>query len=582
MRAILLFVSLSTTWLSSSDSAAQYRDDFEDERVGERPSHWMESVAEENWNAPKAHWHITEAPNHAGARVLLADEMEGARKALLHTFGSNVRFEVDVNVVRASQNPKAQLSFLVRHNSDRDRLEVTYSFGSGQWEIRERTGIVKKRKDGKLINNPSRLLATTVAPLPKGWNHLEITAVQSTLIVLRNGHELMTAVKLENLNYGRVGFEVRHAEVMFDNVAYSGDGEGRVHDGVKEIGNMHNELYSDIFKTPNGLVTVKSNQGHWGVLQSADEGETWQFRAGFPLADRHLNQVAVLDNKHIVDISTTEVARGHWVYDTTISLDGGASWRAASRLPRDPVPGYMEAGRLQRAGAGRLLFFIDYARRQGSQLYYSDDEGASWTIGTAFTPATMPAIFKKIKRFEAPHAVSCGDERVAVFFRSNRDYHYRLTSDDNGATWSDPYPVFTLRSSLSDAAFDYDPSDQAIYAVWMYELRRDPPGCKTEGQWPRERMVLTRSSDCGATWTYLMDLDNWESNDARFNQMVLRVIGDNIWVSADVHVASAPNSCGGAAYAPAVNNQNYDWRRLYRVDKRKLQPLPQMPLLLTR
>jgi hypothetical protein len=345
---------------------------------------------------------------------------------------------------------------------------------------------------------------------------------------------------------------------------------------------MHHEIYSDIFKTPDGRVIVKSSQGAWGVLQSVNDGETWWFQSGVPMAPLHLNQVAVLDNNHIIDISAKEVQPGMWVYDTSMSADSGNSWLNMSRLPRDPFPAYMEAGRLQRTPAGRLFFFIDYARKQGSQLYYSDDEGAHWTIGPAFTPATLPTIFKKIKRFESPHIVSCGDDRLAIFFRSNRDYHYRLLSDDNGLTWTDPLQVFGLRSSLSDASFEYDRNEKAIYAVWLYELRRDPPGCKSDGQWPRERMVLTRSADCGATWTYLMDLDNWEGNDARFNQMVVRSIGDYIWVSADTHVASAPNTCSGAAYAPAVNKQNYDWRRLYRVDKRKLQPLPHMPLLLTR
>jgi hypothetical protein len=96
-------------------------------------------------------------------------------------------------------------------------------------------------------------------------------------------------------------------------------------------------------------------------------------------------------------------------------------------------------------------------------------------------------------------------------------------------------------------------------------------------------MVLTRSTDCGATWSYLMDLDNWEGNDARWNQMVMRVIGDYIWISADAHVAAAP-SCGGAAYRQHAKdpNKHFDWRRLYRVDKRKLVPLPHMPLLQTR
>lgn len=564
-------------------AAAQYRDDFEDETAGELPSHWMESDEESRWNAAPRHWRVATAPNHQGARVLLANEYDGERKALLHTFGSNVQFEADFLVVRHNTDPKARLSFVVRENSNKDRVEINYDFAARQWEVREWTGVVEARSDGKLAHNPSRLLATTAAALPSGWNHLEIRVVQTNLIARLNGYELLTAIKLEQLGYGRVGFRVRYADVMFDNIEYAGDGEGRVHDGVKEIGGMPHEIYSDVFKTPTGLLTVKSNQGRWGVLQSADDGESWQFRANLELAQRHLNQVLVLDDQHVVDISTNEVKPGNWVYDSRLSTDGGETWSSAVRLPRDPVVSYMEPGRLQLTGAGRLFFVIDNKRGQGSRLYYSDDEGKHWTAGAAFTPGTHPTIFRKIKRFEAPHVVSCGGDRVGVFFRTNRDYHYRAVSEDNGISWSDPGPVFTMRSSLSDAAFAFDPSDASVYAVWLYELRGDPPGCKSQGQWPRERMVLTRSTDCGATWSYLMDLDNWEGNDARFNQMVLRVIDDYLWVSADNHVAAAPNRCGGAAYAPSlVPGKTYDWRRLYRIDKRKLSPLPRMPLLLTR
>lgn len=583
MRA-RLFVTLAVAtslWSGAKIAAAQYRDTFEDEKLGSLPSHWMESEPDENWKAPPPHWRVVAAPDRPGGHALLADQMQGGRKALLHTFGSNIQLEADVLVVRSSARPQAQLSVLARTNSDRDRIELTYSFASRAWELRERTGI-RKVRDGKLINNPSRLLATTEAPLPIGWNHIEITAVQRTLIAKLNGRELLSAANVEHLSYGRVGFEVRYAEVMFDDVAYSGDGEGRVHDGVKEIGNMHNELYSEIFETPDGILTIKSNQEGWGVLQSKDDGDTWEFRHDVALAGHPLNQVAVFENKHVITISPIAVTDGQYRYETIASADGGNTWAPSGRLPRDAAPGYAEAGKLRTCGT-RSFFFIDYGRKQGTQLYYSDDEGASWMVGAAFTPAAMPQVFQKIRRIEAPHLVSCGEDQAAIFLRTNRDYHYRSTTEDRGLTWSEPSPVFALRSSLSDAGFDYDPSDKSIYAVFMYELRRDPPGCKkSEGQWPRERMVLARSSDCGATWSYLMDVDNWEGNDARFNQMVLRVLGDYVWISADTHVASAPNACGGAAYMQSTDGRSYDWRRLYRIDKRKLQPLPSMPLLLTR
>lgn len=85
--------------------------------------------------------------------------------------------------------------------------------------------------------------------------------------------------------------------------------------------------------------------------------------------------------------------------------------------------------------------------------------------------------------------------------------------------------------------------------------------------------------DCGATWQYLMDLDNWEGNNARWNSLVLRIFDNDIWVSAAAHtIEGDPSMCEGidaSSSNPALE------RRLYRIDKTKLVPAP-MPPLLTR
>ena len=44
-----------------------------------------------------------------------------------------------------------------------------------------------------------------------------------------NGALLLSSNAIEHKNYGRVGMEVRYADVSFDNTVYRGDGEGRVH-----------------------------------------------------------------------------------------------------------------------------------------------------------------------------------------------------------------------------------------------------------------------------------------------------------------------------------------------------------------
>jgi hypothetical protein len=161
---------------------------------------------------------------------------------------------------------------------------------------------------------------------------------------------------------------------------------------------------------------------------------------------------------------------------------------------------------------------------------------------------------------------------------ADRDHHLMSTSTDNGVTWGVPAAVAAMRSSLADLAFATDPADNKIYGVWTYEARHD---CDSASQGPRERMVLTVSSDCGASWQYLMDVDNWEGNNGRFDNIMLRIIDREIWIGTTAELINQnPTICDGFNEPKNVApNPPVQERRLYRLALDKLVPKPMPPLL---
>jgi hypothetical protein len=210
----------------------------------------------------------------------------------------------------------------------------------------------------------------------------------------------------------------------------------------------------------------------------------------------------------------------------------------------------------------------------------------------------MPEAFPRSStRVQIGDLADCGNGRLISIYRqygatyngsASANYHLLSESTDDGDTWSMPRWVTELRSTLSDIVFETDPATLAagqtatIYGVFNYEKRWP---CNSAEQNPRERLVLVVSKDCGASWQYLMDLDNWEGNNSRFRDTVMRIIDGDIWVAAQVAPASTDDTTlandlrcvGTSGGAHGITE-----RRMYRIDKSKLPPPAPMPPLLSR
>lgn len=156
----------------------------------------------------------------------------------MHTFGSNGFFEVDFKINSYNDLTNGLVSFIVRSNSAEDRVVAVYQFSDRKWYLKERNGAYKQSGDKVSVPNPSVTKGVSAAINYSGWNRVRLESNGSTVSLYVNGTPLLSANSFEHLNYGRVGMEVRYADVYFDNVVFRGDGEGRVHDGVKEVGGM--------------------------------------------------------------------------------------------------------------------------------------------------------------------------------------------------------------------------------------------------------------------------------------------------------------------------------------------------------
>lgn len=136
----------------------------------------------------------------------------------------------------------------------------------------------------------------------------------------------------------------------------------------------------------NGRITTNSFQNGQNVfLSTGDRGATWS-TAPIPApynVDTAFWNAIVLPNGHFVDLwedSTTHHSVRTW-NGTTLVV--GATLEA--NLPATEPPHHAGSGKLTRVGSGRLLWSAgvdgstpETAATQGVNIFYSDDEGATW------------------------------------------------------------------------------------------------------------------------------------------------------------------------------------------------------------
>jgi len=114
-----------------------------------------------------------------------------------------------------------------------------------------------------------------------------------------------------------------------------------------------------------------------------------------------------------------------------------------------------------------------------------------------------------------------------------------VASGDNGKTWQSPHVMLEAGSGQFDAQIAVDPVDRhTVFAAWLDNHKRE--------------VVLARSSDLGATWSFAIAANS----DVQLDKPALAVRGQNVYVAfnheEEVWVATSQD--GGRSFVPARVN----------------------------
>ena len=136
-----------------------------------------------------------------------------------------------------------------------------------------------------------------------------------------------------------------------------------------------------------------------------------------------------------------------------------------------------------------------------SQVYFSDDEGATWQRGPQDIVIWHQDGYGGMWPCDEPGAVQLRDGRLLMMFRTTLGRLYQSISDDEGLTWSLPQPT-ELASSYSPCRLRTIPTTGDLLCVWNQvsgdEIRRG---------FRRSRLSLAISTDDGGSWGHFKTLE---------------------------------------------------------------------------
>ena len=136
-----------------------------------------------------------------------------------------------------------------------------------------------------------------------------------------------------------------------------------------------------------------------------------------------------------------------------------------------------------------------------SQVYLSDDEGATWQRGPQDIVIWHNDGHGGMWPCDEPNAVQLRDGRLLMMFRTTLGRLYQSFSDDEGLTWSLPQPT-VLANSYSPCRLCVMPTTGDLLCVWNQvggdEIRRG---------FRRSRLSLATSTDDGKSWRNFKTLE---------------------------------------------------------------------------
>ena len=491
-----------------------YIDDFEDEAIQGRPSHWMVL------DRPG----IVNSDSNAANHVLELNGLAGKSHTTLHVFSSTVNFKSKVKVMDSRKGGAVWLA--IRYNLDDNYVvKAGYDFSSSQWMIldyKQQRKTVCCKKEGGLYSGI--------------WYDWQVIADKMSVKFIVNGSIVCQSDSVYNMNYGKVGLYAQDCRVFFDDISYHGT--GRPQDGVtlSYISGFGN---GDMLGLDNGDL-VMQYCGEYRFMRSTDGGRTWTPDMIFVSAKNGWGQcgnIWKLNSGKILHVFQNLLSK-HPDFllqaGCEISNDNGKTWTQGGWIHPQPGPYCTMNGKITQLFSGDRIFFpsgtggegLEAEKAGGIGIWYSDDEGQTWTESENRLDKNTTGY-----NLQEGEIVELSDGKLILLARSGTGYLMYSESTDGGVTWSTDIQSTGIASTMCAFNTIYDPKTKEVFLFWTYDDTTENPSV---AQAPRQRVSLARSRDDMRSWEFLTDIDDFEGNTFRFMNLGIYADKDCIYTMVNV------------------------------------------------
>ena len=497
-----------------------YTDNFEDETVGIRPSHWIEPATFEEGMSENY-----KVYSLFGSKVYGTKNTAENTMSYLHAFDKNTVWESDFYVGDSSS--ASIIGFVFKMAPETTYVKVGYSFGEKRWFLYE------EKDDGSEARKTYSEKTYNLSSNTKHTVKIQFDDKKFSLIV--NGEEV---IKYDNVvcdGYGRMGMYTEKVQMYVDNVNITLNSGILPNDGVLEFVFGEPAIgYSatQVIDMGDGLMIAVVNKGKH-AYRSRDWGETWEditltdgaellsIQNGYPEIIKLSNgkYISIRSASFEVYISNDML---NWEYYTQINLpytynedlrkyidDQGRS--IGIQHINSLIEFTMPDGKQRLMYAVGINGYSDATVQNSSSsnmktiTFYSDDYGMNWTQSDNDTTAVDVAYKDEynLGSWGESKFLFCPDGGLRMYnTRSFSPYLVYTESKDYGKSWSGLYSIPEIQIPVASITIEEDPYEKGtFYMAWV----NNAPQYHGSGS-PRIRLSLAKSTD-GVNWKYLTDIE---------------------------------------------------------------------------
>ena len=534
-----------------------YADDFADETAGKDPSHWIEISTEDQWLVK------AEGENlFYGSTGHTKDNSQ----TWLHVFETDVDYAAKLRVTAKGDYPIAAL--VARLNADTSYIRAGYDFTLQKWFIATRFG-----QDFEEVVTYAAEKDTAVDF--SNWVALRVKVVGSNVELYCGETKVLTADAGRKVSPGRVGVYTEQCDVDVDDVDVQLlSGQGRVNDGVLEYytaqAGANSGTLFQVTELGDGTLLLHQDSTQY---TSTDGGKTWVSDSTYYKAGFQGGSTLVLHDGSILNVKSFKTARR--------SDDGGKTWTVVGEIDWGTASYSQPAEHLSEVqladGTWRIFFTAGnqktesdgiVSRKVISEVFYSDDRGATWTKSEnspqnttnldCFAESHVLAITKDVTD-AIGNQIPAGTLVHYSTYNSADNMRYSL-SFDGGKTWEGDYAMPDIPCGWNSMTIEQDLETGTYYMATFFNV----PSAIAYG-FPRLRVVLL-SSDDGLNWNFEADVDRWGDVSDADGGHLMQGVNMYLGITKDYIFVSFSRS---EAFSSS-GSHNLQVGRVYRFEKAKL------------